>query len=312
MARASKITKVIQCIDNLSPNQEKVATILQENKELTRKELEDLSKLSDSTITRCVTTLIQEGLVVETNKKRDKRKLLKWVGGVPALESELMEATSKRILASDLAEYYDYYVTDAFSLFSLLFDNGCWEIIVNLNDGLSDTELHQRLGKDLPLDVIRRVLVVCDAHNLIKLTRIREPSDSSVKKLFEPLFRIDTVNKEYKEYLTLLRGLASALQFRMENRKVSGYSQMYEGLLEAGGIMYSDLKNKIITSTPPSEINLINKIINNYDFAPDLDRVFKNENWIMKAKSVKFIKHDDNTDHILFDSNFIKTGMKNK
>lgn len=308
MVRATKLTKAMQYIDNLSPVQEKVATILQENKELTRKELEELSKLSDSTITRCVTTLIQEGLAVETNKKRDKRKLLRWVGGVPALESELMGATSKRALASDLAEYYDYYVTDAFSLFSLLFDNNCWEIIVNLNEGLSDTELHQRLGKDLPLDIIRRVLVVCDAHNLIRLTRIREPSDSNVTTLFEPLFRIDVVNREYQEYLTLLRGLASALQFRMENRKVSGYSKMYEGLLEASGVMYADLKNKITSSASHSDINLINKIINNYDFAPDLDRVFKNENWRTKAKTVQFIKYDDNTDHILFDTKFIKNG----
>lgn len=310
MVRATKLTKAMQYIDNLSPVQEKVATILHENKELNRKELEELSGLSDSTITRCVTTLIQEGLVVETNKKRDKRKLLRWVGGVPAQEYELEKATERHIQASFLAEYYDSLIVNPFSIFSVLFEDNCWEIIMNLQEGLNDVELSQKIGNSIPLDSVRRVIVIADAHNIIQLSRIRESSGNDIVKLFEPLYKIIKVNNEFKDYLILIRGLASAMSFKIERKSSAEYSHVYDPILEIIFPKFVAFRDKVSSGSNLEENEILKDVVNNYDFAPDMSRYHKNENWKKRLKGSKNLVVDEKTDHILI-TKTLKENYKN-
>ncbi len=310
MAGSSKLTKAVQYLDNLSPNQEKVATILYENKELNKKELGELSGLSDYAITKCVTALIQEGLVVETNKKRDKRKLLRWVGGVPAQEYELEKANETHIQASFLAEYYDSLITSPFSIFSILFEDNCWEVITNLQEGLNDVELSQNIGNSIPLDSVRRVLVIADAHNIIQLTRIREPFGNNIVKLFEPLYKISKVNNEFKDYLILIRGLASAMSFKIERKISPDYSHVYDPLLEIIFPKYLTLRDKVTSGSNHEENEILKNVINNYDFAPDMNRYCKNENWKKRLKGSKNIVVDGKTNHVLI-TKTLKESYKN-
>ena len=194
---------------------------------------------------KCLTMLRKEGLVILTNEKKGRQSLYRWIGGIPALETELLEATNKHVSASLLAETYDALITDAFALFSILLENNNWEVITNLKEGLTDTEIHQRVGNDIPLDSIRRILVTCDAHNLIKINRIRESAGTNFVRLFEPLFRVDSVNKDLLSDLIMLRGLASAIRFEIDNEPKNGYIHPYAILLKLMRNLYSSLPKRI-------------------------------------------------------------------
>ena len=286
-----------------SSTEEKIANIIQNKKEVSYQTIREELKLiysldlSKSTVSRKTKSLEKEGLVIKTTV--DKKTLVKWIGGVPALENELMSATRKHTAASMLAENYDMMISNAFSLFSLLFEDGYWEVMMNLKEGLTDTELHQRTGNDIPLDSIRRILVTSDAHDLIKITRIRDVSGNDQIKLTEPLYRIDTVNKQYLEYFIVIRGLASAIITKMSGKTLQGHAHLYGTLLDLLIPMFLALRDKTLSNQNESDNEILGKMLLNYDFAPDLDSVYKQENWRKLLKGTINVKIDDRTDHLI-------------
>ena len=308
MEKTPKTAQMAKFVESGTSNYEKVAEILQrKNTSATINEIVDTTSLARSTVSRCLTMLRKEGLVVLTNEKKGRQSLYRWIGGVPTLENELLEATTKHVSASLLAETYDALITDAFALFSILLENGNWEVITNLKEGLTDTELHQRVGNDIPLDTIRRILVTCDAHNLIKINRIRESAGTDFVRLFEPLFRVDSVNKGILSDLIMLRGLASAIRFEIDDEPKNGYIHPYAILLKLTRNLYSSLQDTVLSTTDKNEQELFAKIIANvYDFAPDLDRVYRSENWRQKLKYSKNIIIDESSDHLLLTDDFTK------
>lgn len=308
MERTPKTAQMAKFIKDEPSNYEKVAEILQQkNTSATINEIVEAVSLSKSTVSGCLKMLRNEGLVVLTNEKRGRKSLYRWIGGIPALETELLEATNKHVAASLLAETYDALITDAFALFSILLENNNWEVITNLKEGLTDTEIHQRVGNDIPLDSIRRILVTCDAHNLIKINRIRESAGADFVRLFEPLFRVDFVNKDRLNDLIMLRGLASAMRFEMDDGSKNGYIHPYAILLKLTRNLYSSLQDTVLLTTDKNEQELFAKIIANvYDFAPDLDRVYRSENWRQKLKYSKNIIIDESSDHLLLTDDFTK------
>jgi DNA-binding transcriptional ArsR family regulator len=283
-------------------NYENVARIIKEKIFITQNEIREATSLSKGSVSQIIKKLRDEGLVILIKEKRGRQSLYKWVGGISAIEDELQTATTRHISASLLAESYDALITDAFALFSVLFDGSGWEVVSNIKEGLTDTEIHQFLGNDISLDSIRRILVICDAHNLIKINRIRGPAGSETLKLFEPLYRIDSVNKDYLEYMILIRGLASAVQFRMTNQKTPNYSHIYEGILNKDIQLLAQLKEKIMSKTSNEELELLIKLLSNYDYAPDMDRVYRNFNWRIKLNQSKNLKIDQNDRLIISDS----------
>ena len=289
--------------DLASTTEEKIADIIQNKKEVSYQaiiqelKLAESLDLSKSTISRKVKSLEKEGLVIKTTV--DKKTIVKWVGGVPALENELMSATRRHTIASILAENYDLMVTNAFSLFSLLFENDYWEVIMNLKEGLTDTELHQHLGNDIPLDSIRRILVTSDAHDLIKINRIRDVSGNDQVKLTEPLYRIDSVNKKYFEYFIIIRGLASAITTKMDGKMPEGHTHLYGTLLDLLIPMYLTLKDKTNSNLNEADTEILGKMLSNYDFVPDLDRTYRQENWRKLLKGSNTVKIDDKTDRLI-------------
>ncbi|KAF5416094.1 MAG: hypothetical protein C5S48_04015 [Candidatus Methanogaster sp.] len=308
MEKTPKTAQMAKFIGGGTSKYEKVAEILQQkNTSATINEIVETASLSRSTVSGCLKMLRNEGLVVLTNEKRGRQSLYRWIGGIPALEIELLEATNKHVSASLLAETYDALITDAFALFSILLENNNWEVITNLQEGLTDTEIHQRVGNDIPLDSIRRILVTCDAHNLIKINRIREPAGADFVRLFEPLFRVGFVNKDRLNDLIMLRGLASAMRFEIDDEPTNGYIHPYAILLNLMRNLYSSLQDTVLLTTDKNEQELFAKIIANvYDFAPDLDRVYRSENWRQKLKYSKNIIIDESNDHLLLTDDFTK------
>ena len=168
MVMKSKTTQLANPVYRpLSKSAVDIIKLLQIKKEASYKELADELKIDPSSIGKHIRKLQDEGLLIRYRK--NKVMVAKWVGGVPTIEQELMNATSTRVAASVLAECYDDMITSAFAVFSILYEDNYWEIIMNLVEGLTDLELGQRIGASIPLDSIRRILVICDAHNLIKL-----------------------------------------------------------------------------------------------------------------------------------------------
>ncbi|KAF5415161.1 MAG: hypothetical protein C5S48_06675 [Candidatus Methanogaster sp.] len=308
MEKTPKTAQMAKFIKDEPSNYEKVAEILQQKStSATINEIVETASLSRSAVSRCLKMLRNEGLVVLTTEKRGRQSLYHWIGGIPALETELLEATNKHVSASLLAETYDALITDAFALFSILLENNNWEVITNLKEGLTDTEIHQRVGNDIPLDSIRRILVACDAHNLIKINRIRESAGVDFVRLFDPLFRVDFVNKDMLNDLIMLRGLASAMRFEMDDEPKNGYIHPYATLLNLTRNLYSSLQDTVLLTTDKNEQELFAKIIANvYDFAPDLDRVYRSENWRQKLKYSKNIIIDESSDHLLLTDDFTK------
>jgi len=308
MIQVSKTGQVAKLIagDGLS-NYEKVAKIIQEKGIITQEDIINATSLSKGFISKLLKMLRNEGLVILTNKKSGRQFLYQWVGGTPAIEDELQIATTKHVSASLLAETYDALITDAFALFSVLFDGYGWEVIANIKEGLTDTELHQSLGNDVSLDSIRRILVICDAHNLIKINRIRTPAGSEIVKLFEPLYRVNSIDKNFVNSLMLIRGLASAIWFENENKHIEGFLHPFSILLDLNKKLYSSYINCAISSSSNECEELIDRILSKgYDFAPDFDRVYRSDNWRDKIKNNKNIIKDEKTDAILFADTFAK------
>lgn len=305
MRQSSKTGQLAEILlDKKAVNYENVARIVKENVVVTQNEIRDATSLSKGSVSQIIKKLRDEGLVIKIKKKRGRQSLYQWVGGVSAIEDELKTATIRHVSASLLAETYDALVTDAFALFSVLFDGAGWEVVANIKEGLTDTEIHQFLGNDISLDSIRRILIICDVHDLIKITRIREPAGSKIVTLFEPLYRIDSVNRDYLEYMVLIRGLASAIQFRMNTEKTPNFSHVYEGILNKDIQLFTQLKEKIMNKTTNEESELLTRLLSNYDYAPDLDRVYRNSNWRKKLNQFKSLKIGPN-DHLVVSDSFI-------
>lgn len=283
----------------LSLDEEKLVEYLVERKDTgaSYSEISSVLSMPKNSIMRRVNKLQQEGLVVKS--KSNNQMIVRWVGGIEAIENELNQATSSFVNASILAENYDLLIIDPFSVFSLIFENNYWEIIVNLQDGLNDVELSQRIGNSISLDSIRRILVICDAHNIIKISNVREHAGNDIVKMFEPLYKIETVNKEFKECLILIRGLASAMSYRMEGNISPDNCHLYDPILESVFPMFLSLHERVNSNTDVDERDILTKVINNYDFAPDMDRIHRHENWRKKLKNCENVKLDEKTDHIL-------------
>jgi transcription initiation factor IIE alpha subunit len=285
-------------------NYEKIADFIQKNGVATQKEIADATSLGPSVIKRGIKELKNEGLIIKKRETRGRKSLYQWVGGTSAVEDELESATSKFVTASLLAETYDLLINDAFALFSIIFDGYGWEVIANLREGRTDTEIHQSLGNDVSLDSIRRILVISDAHDLIKIKRIRTPAGPDGIKLFEPLYRIDSINKNHLEYLLLFRGLASAFQYRTSGQKMPGYSLIFDKMLDTDIQMLIQLKDKIMSKTAGEEHELFMKLLSNYDYASDLDRVYGEENWRLRLNQSKNLKLGTD-DHLMVSDNFL-------
>ena len=304
--QASKTGQIAEALpDNELSDHEKIADFVQKKNLVTQKEIIEATLLSKGKVSESIKTLRDEGLVIQKREKRGRQTVYQWVGGTPAIEDELQSATIKQVSASLLAETYDLLVTDSFALFSIIFDGNGWEVIANLKEGLTDTELHQSLGNDVSLDSIRRILVICGAHDLIKLNRIRMPAGRNTVKLFDPLYRIDSINKDHLEWLKLIRGLASAIHYKARGQKVIGYSHIYNKMLDENIQSLIQIEDKVLSKAKGEESELMSKILSNYDYAADLDRFYKEVNWRQWLNQSKNLKLGDD-DHILVSDVFLK------
>jgi len=309
MSAKSKTTRIANSVYKpLSNTNKKILELLQSKKEATYKEIADELSIDESNVGKHLRRLEDEGMLIRYKKDR---MVARWVGGVPAVEQELMSATNTHIKASLLAECYDDMITEAFAVFSLLFEDNYWEIVMNFIEGLTDIELGQRIGAAIPLDSIRRVLVICDAHGLIKLNRIRSPAESDLIKLFEPLYRIEKVNREYLNYMVLIRGLASAIQYRMENKKETGRSHSFEPLLDLNIEWFTSFKDFVMSKASVDEQKVLVDILSNYDYSPDLDRIHRQDNWRMNLKSSNNVNIGSTSDHVLLRDRFADAAKEN-
>jgi len=297
MTSLPKVTHIAQILEKkISSTDKKIVEYIQQNNQALLSEIAEALSISKSTVSRRASNLQKEGLIIKV-KENNQTKCL-WIGGVPALESELQKATTSHIKASILAENYDSLIIDPFALFSLLFEDNCWEIIMNLKEGLNDVEISQRIGSAIPLDTIRRVIVTGDAHNLIKISNIREPAGNDLVKLFEPLYKIENVNREYRDFLIMIRGLASAMSFKMDGKTSPEHFHLYEILLDSIIPLFSTLKDKSTSNQNENDNEILKNVIINYDFAPDMDRIHKHENWRKTLKNCKNVVLDTKTDHL--------------
>jgi len=175
---------------------------------------------------------------------------------------------------------------------------------MNLAEGLTDLELGQRIGAAIPLDSVRRVLVICDAHNLIKLNRIRDPAVDDSIKLFEPLYRIEFVNKEFLNYMIIIRGLASSMQYIMENKKAPGLTHPFGPLLDLNIEWFTSFKEFAVSKTNIEEQKLLLDLLSNYDYSEDLDRIYRHGNWRAGIQPSNKINIGGASNHILLKDNF--------
>jgi len=306
----SKTAQIGQIVnESISTTDKKILEILQTKKESNYKELANELGIDASSIGRRIRKLQDEGLLIKY--KKDNKVIVKWIGGIPTIEQELMNATNTHVSASLLAECYDTMTLHAFAVFSLLFEDNYWEIVMNLKEGLTDLELNQRLGNTIPLDSVRRVLTICDTHNLVKLNRIREPAANNLIKLFEPIYRIEEVNKEFFNFMVIIRGLASAMQYRMENKKVPGCSHPFDPLLNLNVGLFMAFKEYLLSKTSVEEQTLLADILLNYDYSDDLDRLHGKDNWRAKIKSSNNINIGSTSNHVLLSDNFVDTAKEN-
>lgn len=302
----SKTARIAKIVNNaVDPIDEKILIIVSDRKEISIQDLAAEIDLHPSNISRRVTLLQNEGLVIKYKRSKNNKAFVKWVGGVPGIESELMNSTNSHVAASLLAESYDSMITGAFSIFVLLFEENYWQVLMSLKEGLTDTELQKNVGDTINLDSVRRILVTCDAHNLIKINTIRDSAGKDIIKLFEPLYRVESINKDYIEYMTLIRGLASAIQYKMSTQKTTGYSHFYESILDNDIQSFVNLKDRIRSKTTGKESELLSKLLVNYDFATDLDRIYRDENWRINIKEFKYLKLGTN-DRIIISNSFNK------
>jgi len=80
----------------------------------------------------------------------------------------------------------------------------------------------------------------------------------------------------------------------------SGHVPLYDGLLENVISMFLSLRDNIASNANESEIEILKRMLLNYDFAPDLDRIYEpNINWRKMLKTSTNIKIDERTDHLM-------------
>ena len=299
-SKTAKIAKIVN--KPKDPVDERILEIVFKRGEISVPDLTTEIEVSRETIRRHTTLLQNEGFIVKIKGLKNNAAIVKWIGGTPAIESELLNATNNRIAASLLAESFDSMITGAFSVFSLLFEDDCWEVLMNMKEGLTDLELQKNIGSTTNLDTVRRVLIICNAHNFIKINIIRNPAGRDIIQLFEPLYRIDEINREYVEYLVLIRGLASAIQYKITTKKTPEYSHLYENILDNDIRDLINLKKRITKEPVGKEFDLLNKLLFNYDFASDLDNIYRDGNWKMDIKQSKYLKLGENDRIIISDS----------
>jgi predicted transcriptional regulator len=104
--------------DKDASNYEAVANIIKNKLTITQDEIRQETSLSKGAVSQIFQKLRAEGLIIVSKKKRERKTLYQWVGGVSAIEDELQSATTRHISASLLAETYDLFVTDAYALYS--------------------------------------------------------------------------------------------------------------------------------------------------------------------------------------------------
>jgi DNA-binding transcriptional ArsR family regulator len=309
MSTKSKTIQVAKLVYKpLNETNRKILEFLQLKKEATYKEIADELAIDESNIGKHLRKLENEGLLIRYKKGR---MVARWLGGVPAIENELMSATSMHIKASLLAESYDDMITHAFALFSLMFEGNYWELIMNFREGLTEIELGQRIGAAIPLDSIRRVLVICDAHNLIRINRIREPAEDDLIKLTEPLYRIVSVNRDFFDYMVIIRGLASAMQYRMEFKKDSERSHVFGPLLDLNINWFKNLKEFAVSKTNVEEQRVLLDMLLNYDYSEDLDRIHRHDNWRTEIKQSSKINIGKTSSHVLISDGFADAAKEN-
>ena len=304
MYSQTKITQIAQILETKVPIVDlKIIEFLQQKNKASLDEIvtelarNEETKRSKETVSKRISLLKNEGLIIKF--KDGKVTYVKWIGGVPVLENELETATSSHVKASMIAENYDSLVLDPFSIFSVLFENNCWEILMNIKEGLNDVELSQRIGAAIPLDTIRRVLIIGNSHNLLTISMLRNSAGNDVVKIFEPLYRIESINKVIYDYLILLRGLASAMSFKMEQKNSSEHDHLYDSILNSTMNNFYSLKDEVSTTSSINDKDMLNKLLLNYDFAPDMDRLYKHENWRLNLNRSSKLVLDDKTDHLL-------------
>lgn len=308
----SKTAQIAKIVYNpIDPVNEKILKIVYEKNEVSIQDLAIEIGLHPSSISRRVNLLQSEGLVVNYKKRKNYKGFVKWVGGLLSIESELENATKKHVKASLLAENIDLMILDPFSPFSLLFEDPCWELIMNFKGGLTDVELLQRIGASVSLDSVRRVLVICDNHKIIKIRTIRDPASGDIVKIFDPLYRIDSVNKQYLDFLILIRGLASAMSFRIEGKGSEDGKHMYEPILDMILNAFYSLENQINVTNNPNDKELLNKLITNYDFASSFDRVYHQNNWRKLLQNSNLLFLDKKGEFVLLRNSFINEYQKN-
>jgi hypothetical protein len=104
--------------------------------------------------------------------------------------------------------------------------------------------------------------------------------------------------------MLLFRGLASAIQYRMSGQKTPGHSLLYDKMLDTDIQMLIQLKDMAINKTTREESELFAKLLSNYDYASDLDRVYGDVNWRLILNQSKNLKISDD-DHLVVSNNFL-------
>ncbi|AGB01365.1 transcriptional regulator [Methanoregula formicica SMSP] len=304
-----KITHVAKLVNTqFSETDTKIINYLFEKKQASYNEIAEALEISKPTVSRRVRLIQKEGLVISF--KSNKESVIKWIGGTPALDAELESSTTSHITASMLAENYDQLICDPFSPFSLVFENHCWEVMQNLKEGLNDLELGQIIGKAISLDTIRRIMVTCATHNIIEIKTIRAPAGNDITTLFEPLYKIEKVNRQYIQYLTLIRGLASAMSYKMEKKASNNTIHPYAPILDINEQIFATYSDVITSTRNNNDREILLKALANYDFAPDLDRLFKHENWRIKVKDAHFVSLDSKSDNLVISKEFFNDCTK--
>jgi len=280
----------------------KILAYIKEHKTATFHEIAHAIGIDSTTVSRRAPRLIKEGLIIRTRQGREVG--LRWVGGTPALEAEIEKANLHQVPASLMAEYYDVLITNPFRYFGLIFEENYWEIVSNLSLGLNDVEVGQRVGKAISLDSIRRMLVILQEHKFIKLKNLRSPALVSIQSLYEPLYRIESVDTERVAFLHILRGLASAFFYESSFKKEGNKIHLYHPILESSLKIYNNLNNNILSSETISDQEVLSLVLKNYDYSKDMERAL-GRGGREKIRSCKYAIYDTNSEHILVNKSTI-------
>lgn len=310
MGNPSKTVKIAKTIyGQYSEFDRKIIEYLSNNadKKFSYDELAKVLEIDKNTITRRISKLQDEGLLLKLREGR--KSVVKWIGGVLSIEAEIEISTQKQIKASLLAENFDIMILDPFSPFSLLFEDHCWEVMMNFKEGVTDQELSQSIGSSVSLDTIRRVMVICNSHNIISIKTIRSPASGDVIRLFEPLYRIEFIHQKNIDYLRIIRGLASAMSLRMENKQVSEASHIFDQYIDDILQKYYTLENKVKSTQNVNDRELLGNMMNNYDFASDFDRLYRQKNWRKMLKDSNFVFLNSNTESVLVKKTYFENKM---